>query len=75
MYTQDVVVLVNESTCVNFYDYSISDKVDVIMMELDGYDYDRRYVEAVNRHVDLYIDTDEEAVEYFLENGIAALRL
>lgn len=74
MKSQNLVILADRS-CTDIYDYSISDKADVILEDFADEPVDYKYVRAVDLHADLFVDTDEETVMYFLENGIAAILL
>lgn len=75
MRTEEITIVANRLS-EGVYDFSISDKANIIFIEFeDEYDIEYKYVTAVDLHADLFIDPDEDVVDYMLENGILAIQL
>ena len=69
------LVIVADISCSEIYDYSISDKAEVILENFSGDDLDLIYVKVVDHHADLFITNDDYIRDYFIENGIMSVCL
>lgn len=67
--------IIANKNCIEVYDFSLSDKAEVILLDFDNMDFDEKYVKAVDYHADLVIDECPDTVSYFIENGILAVVL
>lgn len=72
MNTHGLKIVVNR-VCPDIYDFSLIEFGEVITVDLDDIDMEEKYVIAVDKHADLFIDEDQDTVDYFIENGIAAI--
>lgn len=69
------MVIVTNRLCTDIYDFSIAEYADIVTLDLTDMEMEEKYVHAVDHHADLFVDDDQDTVDYFIENGISAMRL
>lgn len=69
------MTIVANRLCIDVYDFSIAEYADIVVLDLSDMDMEEKYVHAVDYHADLFIDDDQDTIDYFVENGILAVRL